>query len=96
MIAALLDNPRLTEGQLAPVAHRAATLPAVLELIAADRRWGVRYPLRVALARNPATLATAWRLLAALRKSQTKAVAADPRLAEALRRRARVLLEDPG
>jgi hypothetical protein len=97
VIAALLDNPRLTEAQLAPVVHRAATPPAVLELIAADRRWGVRYPLRVALARNPATpLATAWRLLAALRKGDLKAVAADPRCPEPLRRRARVLLEETG
>ena len=65
VIAALLDNSRLTEGLLAPVVHRAATPAAILELIAADRRWGVRYPLRLALARNPATpLATAWRLLA--------------------------------
>jgi hypothetical protein len=97
VIAALLDNSRLTEAQLAPVVHRAETPPAVLELIAADRRWGVRYPLRVALVRNPATpLATAWRLLAALRKSDLQAVAADPRLAEPLRRRARVLLEETG
>ncbi len=97
VIAALLDNSRLTEAQLAPVVHRATTPPAVLELIAADRRWGVRYPLRVALARNPATpLATAWRLLAALRKSDLRAVAADPRCPEPLRRRARVLLEETG
>jgi hypothetical protein len=49
------------------------------------------------VARNPATpLATAWGLLAALRKSDLKAVAADPRLAEPLRRRARVLLEETG
>ncbi len=97
VIAALLDNSRLTEGLLAPVVHRAATPPAILELIAADRRWGVRYPLRLALARNPATpLATAWGLLAALRKSDLKAVAADPRCPEPLRRRARVLLEETG
>jgi hypothetical protein len=97
VVAALLDNSRLTEGLLAPVVHRAATPAAILELIAADRRWGVRYPLRVALARNPATpLATAWRLLAALRKSDLQAVAADLRLPEPLRRRARVLLEETG
>ncbi len=94
VIAALLDNPRLTEGILGPVVNGGSTPPAVLELIAADRRWGVRYSLRVALARNPATpLATAWRILGTLRKTDLQPLAADPRLAEPLRRRARVLLE---
>ena len=55
VIAALLDNPRLTEGVLAPVLNSASTPPAILELIADDRRWGVRYALRLALVRNPAT-----------------------------------------
>lgn len=97
VIAALLDNPRLTEGMLAPVLHRASTSPAILELIANDRRWGVRYPLRLALVRNPATpLKISWRLLEALRKGDLRPVAADPRIPEPVRRRARVLLGDPG
>jgi len=95
VIAALLDNPRLTEGTLAPLVHGEMTPAPVLELIAADRRWGVRYPLRLALARNPATpLAAALRLLPMLHKPDLKAVAGDPRLAEPLRRRARLLLGD--
>jgi hypothetical protein len=95
VIAALLDNPRLTEGVLAPVVGSASTAPAVLELIAADRRWGVRYPIKLALARNPSTpLETAWRILGTLRKLDLKPVAADPRLPEPVRRRARVLLGD--
>jgi hypothetical protein len=94
VIAALLDNPRLTEGVLAPVLNSARTPPAILELIAGDRRWGVRYPLRLALARNPATpLGIAWRLLEALRPADLRPLAADPRLPEPVRRRARVLLE---
>jgi len=94
VISALLDNPRLTEGTLAPVLHGGRTPPAILELIANDRRWGVRYPLRVALVRNPATpLNTAWRLLESLRASDLRIVAADPRSPDPVRRRARVLLE---
>lgn len=94
VIAALLDNPRLTEGTLAPVLHGARTPPAVLDLIANDRRWGVRYPLRVALVRNPSTpLDTAWRLVESLRTNDLRIVAADPRSPEPVRRRARVLLE---
>jgi hypothetical protein len=93
VVAALLDNPRLTEGALVPVLQSATTPPAVLELIAGDRRWGVRYPLRVALSRNPRTpLETALRLLPALRKPDLKAVAADPRVPEPVRHRARLLL----
>jgi hypothetical protein len=95
VIAALLDNPRLTEGTLSPLVHGERTPGPVLELIAADRRWGARYPLRLALARNPATpLAAALRLLPALHKPDLKAMAGDPRLAEPLRRRARLLLGD--
>lgn len=97
VIAALLDNPRLTEGQLVHLLHGASTPPAILELIANDRRWGVRYPLRLALVRNPATpLKISWRLLEALRKPDLRPVAADPRLPEPVRRRARVLLGDSG
>lgn len=93
VIAALLDNPRLTEGTLAPVLHSASTAPAILDLIAADRRWGVRYPLRVALARNPRTpIDTVLKILTTLRKPDQKAIASDPRLPEPVRRRARLLL----
>jgi len=93
VVAALLDNPRMTEGILAPVAQSARTPPPILDLIAADRRWGVRYPLRLALARNPATpIEAAWRILGTLRKPDLKPLAADPRLPEPVRRRARVLL----
>jgi hypothetical protein len=97
VIAALLDNPRLTEELLAPVANSAATAPAVLGLIAADRRWGTRYSLRLALARNPATpVGTSWRILETLRRPDLGTVAADPRLPEPVRRRAWVLLRGDG
>jgi len=93
VIAAMLDNPRLTEDILAPVAHSATAPGPVLALIAADRRWGVRYGLQVAICRNPRTpIATSLRLLPLLRKSELKAVTSDPRLAEAVRQRARLLL----
>jgi hypothetical protein len=93
VVAALLDNPRLTEGVLVPVLQSATTPPAVLELIAGDRRWGARYSLRVALSGNPRTpLETTLRLLPTLRKPDLRAVAADPRVPEPARQRARLLL----
>ena len=93
VIAALLDNPRLTEDILAPVVHGAATPGPVLAAIAADRRWSVRPALQAALARNPNTpAAVALRLLPLLRKPELRTVAHDVRVPEAVRLRARVLL----
>jgi hypothetical protein len=93
VVAALLDNPRLTEDLLAPVVHAAATPASVLALIAADRRWGLRPALQSALARNPATpVPTALRLLPLLRKPELRAVAQDPRVTAPVRLRARLLL----
>jgi len=93
VIAALLDNPRLTEDLLAPVVHAAGTPGPVLALVAADRRWGARPALQAALARHPATPpATALRLLPLLRKQELRGLAHDPRTAEPVRLRARLLL----
>jgi hypothetical protein len=93
VIAALLDNPRLTEGILAPLVHSERTSPPVLALIAADRRWGLRQELRSLLCRNPRTpVDTVLRILPTLRKDDLRAVGSDPRLAEAVRHRARLLL----
>lgn len=93
VISALLDNSRLTEDILGPVAHSAATPGPVLAAIAADRRWGARPGLRAALARHPNTpLAVALRLLPLLHKPELRAVSHDVRVPEAVRQRARVLL----
>ncbi len=53
VIRALLDNQRLTEALLLPLAAKATARPQVLDVIAADPRWGRRYPIRLALCRNP-------------------------------------------
>jgi hypothetical protein len=93
VVAALLDNPRLTEDLLAPVVHAPNTPGPVLALVAADRRWGTRPALQSALARNPATPpATTLRLLPLLRKQELRGIAQDPRTAEPVRQRARLLL----
>ncbi|HEX2163454.1 MAG TPA: hypothetical protein VHM02_05855 [Thermoanaerobaculia bacterium] len=92
VVAALLDNPRLTEGALLPMISRQRAAPAALAAVAADRRWGVRAEVRRALARNPATpVAVALRLLPHLAKADLSALARDLRLAPAVRRRAMVL-----
>jgi len=89
VFAALLENPRLTEGQLAPAATDEGTSPKVLALLAAHPRWGARVGLRRALCRNPATpVASQLALLPKLSPAELRAVARDPRLAAAVRRRA--------
>ena len=93
VIAALLDNPRLVEGDLLPVAGGEKAPAPVLAVILGHRKWGNRYPVRLAVVRNPrAPLALALQHLALLKKPDLRAVAADRRLALPLRRKAELLL----
>lgn len=93
VVAALLENPRLTEGVLLPLVASEDARPEVLEVVARHRRWGVRYEVRLGLCLNPNTrVATALATLPYLRKSDLRAVARRPRLAPAVRRRVEVLL----
>jgi len=97
VIDALLDNPRLTEGLLVPLAASDRASPLVLARVAANPRWGVRPGIRYALCRNPATpLTAAFALLSLLTKRELEAVAHDLRLALPLRRRAQLLSGSPG
>lgn len=90
--AALLDNPRLTEGRLLPILSAPGARPAVLALVARHRRWSRRVEVRSALVRNPATpVAAALVLLPELRKNDLAAVARDLRISPAVRRRAALL-----
>src|SRR5262245_40939365 len=53
VIAALLDNPRLVEGDLLPLASAETARAPVLTEILRHRKWGNRYPVRLAVLRNP-------------------------------------------
>jgi len=93
VIAALLDNPRLVEGDLLPLATHENANPPVLAVLLTHRKWGFRYPVRAAVVRNPRTpLALALQHLPMLKKPELRAVANDPRLSLALRRKAELLL----
>jgi hypothetical protein len=92
VIAALLDNPRLVEADLLPLASGEKANPPVLSVILGHRKWGNCYPVRLAVVRNPrAPLALALHHLPMLKKADQRAVATDPRLPLALRRRAELL-----
>jgi hypothetical protein len=91
VIAALLENPRLTEGILGPLVTSEQALPQVLAVIAASG-WGLRYPIRVALSRNRRTpVDTALALLPSLKKRDLDVVACDHKLPVPVRRRAQLL-----
>jgi hypothetical protein len=92
VVAALLDNPRLQEGDLMPLASGEATHGPVLETILTHRKWGSRYPIRLAVLRNPHTpLGVALHHLPLLKKPDLRAMAHDPRLSPPLRQRAELL-----
>ena len=92
VVAALLDNPRLVEADLLPMVAGEASRPQVIAVILAHRKWGNRYPIRAAAARNPRTpLELALHLLPLLRKPDLRGVAADPQLLLPVRRRAELL-----
>lgn len=93
VIGALLENPRVTEGLLMPMISSETASPEVLKRVSEDRRWGLRYQIRVTLARNPRTpVQTALSILPALKKRDLNAVASDWRLPAPVRKRANLLL----
>jgi len=92
VVGALLDNPRLQEPDLMPLASGENATPPVLEVLLQHRKWGNRYPIKAAVVRNPRTpLHLALRHLALLRKHDLRAVATDERLHTTLRHKAALL-----
>ncbi len=55
VVRVLLGNPRLTEPEVLKLAASRRAHAEALKAIARDDRWIVRYPVKVALANNPAT-----------------------------------------
>lgn len=93
VVAAVLENPRLTEGVLLPLVASEEARPEVLEVVARDRRWGVRYEVRFGLCLNPRTRATTvLAILPYLRKADLRTVGRRPGLSPVVKRRAEVLL----
>ena len=93
VIAALLENPRLTEGPLITMVSSETASPKALATVARHRKWGSRYTIRVALCRNMRTPPqVAVNLLPALKKVDLRAIESDRKLHASVRRRASVLL----
>lgn len=93
VIEALLENPRLTEELLTPLAAQSSR-PRILDLVARDPAWGRRYEVRRALAKNPAAPFRAiLPILGTLYRSDLEEIAADQHQSTVVRNRAAELLE---
>lgn len=94
VVAALLNNPRLTEPMLAPLVNSPVAVPEALQLVAESPKWGSRYEIRLALCRNPMTpLELALSLLAGIKKYDLRAICVDTRTSAEVRQRAALLTE---
>ena len=93
VVRALLQNPRLTEAVLLPMVASESTLPRILDLVARDPRWGTRYEIRLAMARNTRSpFRVILRILPGLRREDLTAIAAQESHSGVIRRRADELL----
>lgn len=92
VLAAALDNPRLSEGMLLRRISDPRVHPRLLDVVARNDRWSTRYAIRLALGRNPQTpFQVQWRILPGLRRADLAAIADDPRHSSVVRRRAEEL-----
>lgn len=93
VITALLENARLTEDILAPLAAE-STSPRILDLLAANPRWGRRGEIRKALAKNGATpFRATLAILPTLTRADLVEIAADAVHSVVIRNRAAEVLE---
>jgi hypothetical protein len=95
VVAIVLDNPHLTEGDVVKMAAARPAVPESLARIAAHPRWSVRHPVKRALVLNPSTpLADAIRIATTLRAPELEELANDHSLPDALRQHATEVLAE--
>lgn len=93
VFAAVLQNPRLTEGLLLPILASEGTPSEILSQLGRSHRWGTRYAVRLALVRHPRTpISQAVALVSTLKKSDLRALTREARLRPPVRRRLELLL----
>jgi hypothetical protein len=93
IIAALLRNPHMIEGDVVQIANDEFAAPEVLAAIGKDYKWSGSYAVRLALVRNERTpLPAALAFVSRLRKQDLTALAAAPGTRELIRRAAMRIL----
>jgi hypothetical protein len=87
IITVVLDNAYLTEAQVLKVLSREKIPPRVVRAISQHRKWSIRYNVRLALVRHPASpLATVLAYLPELTVSDLKELASPGIVSESLRK----------
>jgi len=87
---AVIRSPRITDGEVLRVAANRASPDEVLRIIYGNREWTKKYPVKVALVKNPKTpLAISLRFLAGLRESEVKELARDRNVPSSIQQAAR-------
>lgn len=95
VIAALLNNPRLTEGEVLKIAASSRTGPAILQTISQNPRWMTNYQVKLALIQNVNTpLGVALGLLNFLLLKDLDEVRQSGHLAKELKETAETLLRE--
>lgn len=93
VFSALLQNPRMIEEDVMNVIRDERTPPAILEIIAADRKWSNRNTVQMAIVQNAKTpLAIALSFLSRLRKPDLEALVDSPDSTELIRAAAERIL----
>lgn len=86
VMAAALDNPKMTEAALLGILHREELPEAVVEEIARHAEWSLRYDIRLQLVRHPLTpLVRALAFLPDLKPGDLKLIASDQRMTPTMR-----------
>lgn len=97
VIEALLQNPRLTEGDVLAMLSSSETPPRLLTAVAHAGRWSSSRALRLAVARHRNTPANdALRSLRSLPRRDLEALASDPAVPTLVRRGAERAVESKG
>ena len=85
VVALLLGNPHVTQGDILRIATSRRSSADVLHLVLGARRWGIDPRVRRALVRNPnLPTATTLRLVGLLNRAELRELAADPHLPSSL------------
>ncbi|MEM9595124.1 MAG: hypothetical protein AAGD06_12710 [Acidobacteriota bacterium] len=89
VVRAVLGNPRLTEERLLLLVSHPEAEPRILHLVSEDPRWGPRYSVSLALARNPRSpFRTVFAILPRLRRRDLESVAVQASHSSVVRHRA--------
>lgn len=94
VIAALMDNPRMTTTHVLVIANNPTTPSDVLAHLAQTTRWVNQYQVKMALIKNPQTpLGTAMGFLSSLKRVDLRGLSKNPSLNPALKVAAARILE---